>query len=337
MLNDIFLKVLVVFCCHIALSKELKRRSPGSDGLGSTFANFQGPSFFKIRDQEFSAYNSPKPAPASPVYNTPAPAPQYKPKPKGPTHDCSIQVSEWFDQRRRTFWIFEQLQYDKQTAQICLPKLGRPQCSPVTVKGVGATTAEKCLQITRTVCTQSEGECDMWSNIINGFVFCRRLLPYCTKGLCSKIAWCNNYCARSLVYMTSSSLVLCFDDLSDFRGDDCRVLQHQIHPNTHGGGGIIGGCDLWEGVHHHDGHRVSAPRVRVSWPVWPVRQEVQGDCPGDLLQPAQHCAQAWISDRHGPKPQPGVWPDDCQDTHGAVWGYHRGKVSTEFYCLYTKC
>ena len=49
-------------------------------------------------------------------------------------------------------------QYDKKTAQICLPKLGRPQCSQVAVKGVGTTTAEKCLQITRTVCTQSEGE-----------------------------------------------------------------------------------------------------------------------------------------------------------------------------------
>ena len=50
------------------------------------------------------------------------------------------------------------MQYDKKTAQICLPKLGKPQCSQVAVKGVGTTTAEKCLQITRTVCTQAEGE-----------------------------------------------------------------------------------------------------------------------------------------------------------------------------------
>ena len=49
-------------------------------------------------------------------------------------------------------------QYDKQRAQICLPKLGKPQCSQVTVKGVGTSTAEKCLQITRTVCTQTEGQ-----------------------------------------------------------------------------------------------------------------------------------------------------------------------------------
>ena len=58
-------------------------------------------------------------------------------------------------------------QYDRLTAEVCVPKLGSPQCSPVTVKGVGTTTREKCLQVTRTVCTQAEGKHDESSVIVS--------------------------------------------------------------------------------------------------------------------------------------------------------------------------
>ena len=48
-------------------------------------------------------------------------------------------------------------QYEQQSAEICLPKLGAPQCESTTVKGVGVTMKEQCLQITRTVCMQDTG------------------------------------------------------------------------------------------------------------------------------------------------------------------------------------
>ena len=50
------------------------------------------------------------------------------------------------------------LQEEKASARVCVPTLGAPECSPVTLKGVEVVEREKCLSITRTVCTQGEGE-----------------------------------------------------------------------------------------------------------------------------------------------------------------------------------
>ena len=50
------------------------------------------------------------------------------------------------------------LQEEKASATVCVPSLGAPECSPVSLKGVEVVEKEKCLSITRTVCTEGEGE-----------------------------------------------------------------------------------------------------------------------------------------------------------------------------------
>ena len=54
---------------------------------------------------------------------------------------------------------------------------------------------------------------------------------------------------------------------------------------------------------------------------------MQGDRPGDLLQPAQHRAQARDSQADDPEPEPGVRPHDHQPALGPVSRHHRGEVS----------
>ena len=41
---------------------------------------------------------------------------------------------------------------------ICLPELAQPQCESVSLRGVKMSQKEKCLPITRTVCTEATGE-----------------------------------------------------------------------------------------------------------------------------------------------------------------------------------
>jgi len=77
-----------------------------------------------------SSYQAPAPAPTYP-----APAPKYQPKEQ--SHACSIK---------------EETSY----AELCLPSLGQPKCSPVTLKGVQVQEKDKCVSISRTVCTVGE-------------------------------------------------------------------------------------------------------------------------------------------------------------------------------------
>ena len=80
------------------LGKDVGRSSSsGFSGLGDTFANFKGPSFFSLSEQKFSY-----PPPASPeshkapVYvPQPGPAPAHKHPVYGPSHKCELKA-EWF-------------------------------------------------------------------------------------------------------------------------------------------------------------------------------------------------------------------------------------------------
>merc|ERR1719228_2636050 len=118
----------------VILAEKVKRTP--FDGLGSTFSSFKGPSFFTTSG--ISSYPAPAPpnysAPAPPKYS--APAPKY-PQPTYPkpsyghqeSHNCSIQE-------------------EKTTATVCVPSLGSPECSPVTLKGVEVvekTSATVCV------------------------------------------------------------------------------------------------------------------------------------------------------------------------------------------------
>merc|ERR1740137_436708 len=94
-----------------------------------------------------SSYSPSYPAPAPPSYPAPAPAPSY-PQPSYPkpsysqkaqaSHNCSIKE-------------------EKASVSVCVPSLGSPECTPVTLKGVEVVEKEKCLSITRTVCTEGQG------------------------------------------------------------------------------------------------------------------------------------------------------------------------------------
>jgi len=131
------------------LADNVKRNPFG--GIGGTFSSFKGPSFFSTSGvSSSSSYPAPPPAsypaPAPATYSKPAPS---YPKPSYPkpsyghkaqeTHNCSIQE-------------------EKATVSVCVPTLGAPECSPVTLKGVEVVEKEKCLSITRTVCTEGEEE-----------------------------------------------------------------------------------------------------------------------------------------------------------------------------------
>merc|ERR1712037_386368 len=124
--------VLLLFLSLTTLVSTAKvKRNPfdGSSGFPSFFAAAKAP----FGDSSSSSYNSPAPAPA-PSYSAPepsysAPAPSY-PSPSyhqpQPTHNCSIQE--------------ETLE-----AQVCVPALADPKCSPVTLKGVKVGEEEKCV------------------------------------------------------------------------------------------------------------------------------------------------------------------------------------------------
>ena len=144
---------ILLISLQVIVGKDVRRSSSSSgfSGLGDTFANFKGPSFFSISDQEFS-YPSPAPADShkGPVYvpQKPGPAPPVHKQPSyggasgpsGPSHKCELKE-------------------EKTVAMICLPELGQPQCEPVSLQGVKIAETEKCLPITRTVCTEATGQC----------------------------------------------------------------------------------------------------------------------------------------------------------------------------------
>merc|ERR1719483_1694365 len=144
------MKVLIVQLVVLSVSvAERVKRTP-FDGLGGTFSTFKGPSFFTNSGTSSSSYPAPLsyPAPAPPSYPAPAPAPSYAqssyPKPSysqksQASHNCSIQE-------------------EKASVSVCVPSLGSPECSPVTLKGVEVVQKEKCLSITRTVCTEGQEE-----------------------------------------------------------------------------------------------------------------------------------------------------------------------------------
>merc|ERR1719347_1322022 len=132
------MKFLLVHTTFLsAILAEKVKRTP-FDGLGSTFSSFKGPSFFTTSGIASS--------PSSSSSSYPAPAPKY-PQPTYPkpsyghqeSHNCSIQE-------------------EKASATVCVPSLGSPECSPVSLKGVEVVEKEKCLSITRTVCTEGEEE-----------------------------------------------------------------------------------------------------------------------------------------------------------------------------------
>merc|ERR1719206_1737981 len=145
------MKAFLVLAAFLSVILAEKVKRTPFDGLGSTFSSFKGPSFFTtsgIASSPSSSYPAPAPpnypAPAPPKYS--APAPKY-PQPTYPkpsyghqeSHNCSIQE-------------------EKASATVCVPSLGAPECSPVSLKGVEVGEKEKCLSITRTVCTEGEEE-----------------------------------------------------------------------------------------------------------------------------------------------------------------------------------
>ena len=144
---------LLLFSFQVILGKDM-RRSPGSfKGLGDTFASFKGPSFFSISEQEFSY---PPPDTHKPVYVPQKPAPAQKQAPSyGPSHKCEVKE-------------------EKSVAMICLPELGSPQCGPVKLQAVQITQTEKCLPITRTVCTEGVGQ----SQISQSWLYLRHIEHY---------------------------------------------------------------------------------------------------------------------------------------------------------------
>ena len=110
---------IVLISLQVIVGKDVRRSSSSSgfSGLGDTFANFKGPSFFSISDTGFSY--PPPPPPEShtpPVYvaQKSGPAPPVYP---GPSHKCHLKE-------------------EKTVAMICLPELGQPQCEPVSLQGV---------------------------------------------------------------------------------------------------------------------------------------------------------------------------------------------------------
>jgi len=145
------MKAFLVLAAFLSVILAEKVKRTPFDGLGSTFSSFKGPSFFTtsgIASSPSPSYPAPAPpnypAPAPPKYS--APAPKY-PQPTYPkpsyghqeSHNCSIQE-------------------EKASATVCVPSLGAPECSPVSLKGVEVVEKEKCLSITRTVCTEGEEE-----------------------------------------------------------------------------------------------------------------------------------------------------------------------------------
>ena len=133
---------LLIISVQVIVGKDVRRSSSsGFSGLGDTFANFKGPSFFSLSDQEFSYPTPPLPdTHKAPVYvpQKPAPAPSYGGAPE-PSHKCELKD-------------------EKTVAMICLPELGQPQCESVSLQGVKIAETEKCLPITRTVCTEATGQ-----------------------------------------------------------------------------------------------------------------------------------------------------------------------------------
>merc|ERR1719431_1022990 len=73
-----------------------------------------------------------------------APAPSYSAKPASPEPPQASQNCTIVEKTN--------------PATVCVPKLGEPVCSPVTLKGVEVGEGEKCLSITRTVCTEGVEE-----------------------------------------------------------------------------------------------------------------------------------------------------------------------------------
>ena len=82
--------IIICVCVSVLQTKEIHIQRRFDDGLGSTFAQFDGPSFFKIRGQEFSPYKSsvetsssaPVYQPTQPQqYQTTQPQQQYQPSP----------------------------------------------------------------------------------------------------------------------------------------------------------------------------------------------------------------------------------------------------------------
>ena len=134
---------LLLISLQVIWCKDVRRSSSsGFSGLGDTFANFKGPSFFSISEQEFTY-----PAPAAPsnppvyplVHQKSVPVPPVHNQPPGPSHKCEVKE-------------------EKTVAMICLPELGQPQCEPVSLQGVKIAETEKCLPVTRTVCTEDTGQ-----------------------------------------------------------------------------------------------------------------------------------------------------------------------------------
>jgi len=91
------------------------------------------PSFFSSAKTPFESNSY-----SSPVASHPPPAPSYPaPSKQEATHNCNIT-------------------HETSQAEVCVPSLGEPQCGPVTLKGIQVGEKEKCLSITKSVCTVSQ-------------------------------------------------------------------------------------------------------------------------------------------------------------------------------------
>ena len=129
---------LLLISLRVILGKDLGRSSSSFSGLGDTFANFKGPSFFSISDQGFSYPPPPPPESHKPPVYVAQKSPPAPPVYPGPSHKCHLKE-------------------EKTVAMICLPQLGQPQCEPVSLQGVKIAEREKCLPVSRTVCTEGTG------------------------------------------------------------------------------------------------------------------------------------------------------------------------------------
>jgi len=121
---------------------------------GSSGSSYQSTSYKPTTPPVYKPAPAPAPTYPAPAPSYPAPAPSYAPAPQpsyhkaepvykpepsyGPSHNCSVQD-------------------EVVHAEVCTPGLN-VECGPVTLKGTKIGSRQKCVDITRTVCSEGVEE-----------------------------------------------------------------------------------------------------------------------------------------------------------------------------------
>ena len=94
--------------------------------------------------------------PSYPAYHPPPPPPHRAEPIYGhhPSHNCTVEVSQTSLHRKAKPYNFYQDEILQ--AEICTPTY-TSSCGPFKVKGTKLGEKEKCVTVTRTVCTQGKG------------------------------------------------------------------------------------------------------------------------------------------------------------------------------------